>query len=99
MNEVQRLRKIIKKEKIKIVESNKIINCALKDLLEIKMAYNKKDKKKIAEVAYRKWQEDGSPQSDGKKYWLEAEQELTKADVQLEEIEIELYYDNIRSLK
>jgi len=60
------------------------------------MAYNKKDRNKIAKCAYFKWLEDGAPQNnDGKKYWLEAEQELTRAEVTLEEIEIEWEeYDN-----
>ncbi len=64
------------------------------------MTYNRKDKKKIAELAYHKWQADGAPQGhDGKKYWLEAEQELTKADVTLEEItNLDLRYDIVRSL-
>jgi hypothetical protein len=64
------------------------------------MTYNKKDRKKIAELAYYKWQADGSPQGhDGKKYWLEAEQELTRADVRVEEIDLDLRYDIVRSLR
>ena len=42
----------------------------------------------IAERAYYKWLAAGSPQSNGEEFWLAAEQELTHANVQLEEVEI-----------
>jgi hypothetical protein len=31
----------------------------------------------IRELAYKKWEEAGSPPSDGVQFWLEAEAELT----------------------
>ncbi len=48
---------------------------------------NKADRAKIAERAYYKWQEAGAPANhDGKEFWFAAEQELTKAEVTLEEV-------------
>jgi len=47
---------------------------------------NKSDRAKIAERAYYKWLEAGSPLGDGKDFWFAAERELTKADVVLEEV-------------
>lgn len=46
----------------------------------------------VAERAYYKWLADGAPQgSDGVRYWLEAERELTRSEVELEEVlEVEL---------
>jgi hypothetical protein len=41
----------------------------------------------IAERAYYKWLEAGSPHGDGKEFWYSAEQELTHAIVDLEEID------------
>jgi hypothetical protein len=42
----------------------------------------------VAERAYYKWIEAGAPHGDsGEKFWLEAEQELTKAEVECVEIE------------
>lgn len=35
---------------------------------------------KIRELAYKKWQDAGSPVSDGVSFWLEAEQELQNAE-------------------
>ena len=44
------------------------------------------DRVMIAERAYHKWAEAGYPHGDGKEFWFAAEQELTKADVMLEEV-------------
>lgn len=34
----------------------------------------------ISQLAYQKWEEAGSPISDGVEYWLEAEQELQNCE-------------------
>ena len=44
------------------------------------------DRAAIAERAYYKWADAGCPQGDGSEFWFAAEQELTKADVTLEEV-------------
>jgi Protein of unknown function (DUF2934) len=53
---------------------------------------NKSDRAAISERAYYNWLEAGAPYgSDGKEFWYAAEQELTKAEVTLEEVlEIEI---------
>lgn len=51
-----------------------------------KTNHTKADHTIIAERAYFKWLEAGAPASDGKEFWFAAEQELTKADVTLEEV-------------
>ncbi len=43
-------------------------------------------KKLIEQRAYFKWLAAGKPSGDGKQFWYEAERELTRAEVLLEEV-------------
>ncbi len=48
--------------------------------------HTKAEHKAIQTRAYYKWLAAGKPNCDGKQFWHEAEQELTRAEVLLEEI-------------
>jgi Protein of unknown function (DUF2934) len=44
------------------------------------------DREKIAKLAYYKWEKAGKPNSDGVEFWLAAEAEHTRAEVDLIEV-------------